>query len=524
MIDTDGALRAYLALNTCLAISWGGMRLMRQLGVAAEGRVGLSRAALLASFTLVVWASRAPSAGVFRPAAQVFDGPPAAWTREGGALVRAALAAPVGAGWSVEALVTAGLLLGIAAGMLRLGGAAWALRRIVRAGLPLSRAGRVRVVVSDRISVPFAAWWPREAWVALPEGLLGAAEAPDGWRLALRHELQHHRHGDTRWVWVWSLLRGLCFWNPCAHALAAEAAEAQELRCDEALMRRGVDRGAYARCLLWAASQTLLRPPSPLPALPMVGRAPRSTLERRLDAMIRWRPTPSSPWPGRLALLCCLPLLAAAASTAAGAPTLDEATVVALAAPTQGTTFPIPVNDPVMKALDRLHTDAEARAFMNTGLGRLAALRPDLEARLTAGGLPPELVAVVLVESGAANLPETSTEPSMAPGQRGAGLWMFIPSTARAYGLTVDGAVDERLDPAKETQAAVRLLGDLYGRYGDWGLALSAYNMGHKAVDAAIAAGGSRDPWVLIAQGHLNGYAAAVMAAALVLRDPSLVS
>ncbi|MEZ4236367.1 MAG: transglycosylase SLT domain-containing protein [Myxococcota bacterium] len=60
-------------------------------------------------------------------------------------------------------------------------------------------------------------------------------------------------------------------------------------------------------------------------------------------------------------------------------------------------------------------------------------------------------------------------------GRWAAGLWMFIPSTARAYGLQVDDAVDERLDPASVTGAAIALLSDLQ-RYGDWALALAGYN------------------------------------------------
>jgi membrane-bound lytic murein transglycosylase D len=145
---------------------------------------------------------------------------------------------------------------------------------------------------------------------------------------------------------------------------------------------------------------------------------------------------------------------------------------------------------------------------------------------LAQAGLPPFLAAVPLVESGYSNwgAPDGDEEQSRAPGTiPGRGLWMFIAPTARQYGLRVDDTVDERLDPEKETAAAVALLSDMYDRYGDWGLALSAYNMGPRAVDAAIEAGGTRDPWELTARGLLNEYAAQVMAAALVLEAPELV-
>lgn len=100
---------------------------------------------------------------------------------------------------------------------------------------------------------------------------------------------------------------------------------------------------------------------------------------------------------------------------------------------------------------------------------------------------------------------------------------MFIPETARHYGLRVDGAADDRLDPVLETRAAVSMLSELHDRYGDWPLALAAYNQGHRAVDAAIAAGGSRNAGTLVREGLLNGYTSTVLAAVLVLRNPKLV-
>jgi soluble lytic murein transglycosylase-like protein len=101
---------------------------------------------------------------------------------------------------------------------------------------------------------------------------------------------------------------------------------------------------------------------------------------------------------------------------------------------------------------------------------------------------------------------------------------MFIPETARAYGLAVDPeGVDQRFDAELETAAAVALLTDLHSQFGDWDLALAAYNQGPLVVQDAIERGASRDVGVLVEKGLLNGYVPEVHAAALILAQPSLV-
>ena len=77
-----------------------------------------------------------------------------------------------------------------------------------------------------------------------------------------------------------------------------------------------------------------------------------------------------------------------------------------------------------------------------------------------------------------------------------AGLWQFMPSTARLYGLEVNSLVDERLDPYKSTDAACRFLKSLYALYGDWHLVLAAYNCGPGNINKAMRrSGGKRDFW-----------------------------
>lgn len=113
----------------------------------------------------------------------------------------------------------------------------------------------------------------------------------------------------------------------------------------------------------------------------------------------------------------------------------------------------------------------------------------EIKAKLRRAGLPTDLVWLSMIESG--HNP-TVTSPAGA-----AGLWQFIPESGRMYGLTVDRWVDERRDPARSTDAAIRFLSDLYRRFGNWELAMGAYNMGYAGMSRAITKYNTNDYWSL---------------------------
>ena len=108
---------------------------------------------------------------------------------------------------------------------------------------------------------------------------------------------------------------------------------------------------------------------------------------------------------------------------------------------------------------------------------------PIIEQELLAAGLPMELRYLPIIES---NLSIRATSRMGA-----VGLWQFMPATGKNLGLEINSLVDERCDVVKSTRAACRFLAYLYKVYGDWGLAIAAYNCGPGNVSRALARAGA---------------------------------
>ncbi len=132
-------------------------------------------------------------------------------------------------------------------------------------------------------------------------------------------------------------------------------------------------------------------------------------------------------------------------------------------------------------------------------------------------GLPKDLVFVAMVESG--------FTPTAISHAKAAGMYQFIPSTGKRFGLEQSQWVDERRHPEKAAKAAGAYLSFLYDTFGSWPLALAAYNAGEKAVQRAIDQSGYKTFWELADHGYLpsetRDYVPKVYATIKIIRDPA---
>lgn len=135
---------------------------------------------------------------------------------------------------------------------------------------------------------------------------------------------------------------------------------------------------------------------------------------------------------------------------------------------------------------------------------------------LKEAGVPAELVSVAAVESG------LNSKAASPAGARG--MWQFMKSTARVYGLQVDRRRDDRVDVKKSTEAAAQHLRDLFLAFQDWHLALAAYNAGRGAINRLMDRAGGGDFWELARGGYLPGetkrFVPKVIALSLIVNNP----
>ena len=166
----------------------------------------------------------------------------------------------------------------------------------------------------------------------------------------------------------------------------------------------------------------------------------------------------------------------------------------------------MPYNNVVQKYIDLY--SGRLRNSVAVMLGRGNFYNPIFEEALESYQIPLELKYLPIIES--------ALNPTAVSRAGAVGLWQFVITTGKQYGLEVTSLIDERRDPVKASYAAARYLRDLYGIFGDWTLVIAGYNCGPNNITKAIKrAGGVKDYWTIYPYlpAETRGYVPAFIAA-----------
>ena len=176
--------------------------------------------------------------------------------------------------------------------------------------------------------------------------------------------------------------------------------------------------------------------------------------------------------------------------------------------------LPLVSNDLVDGVISYLQT--HARGYVETVLKRLGTYGPMISEALSQEGLPQDLIYLAAGES--------AFNPFALSSKGAKGIWQFMVGTGSLYGLKKDPWVDEREDPVKATRAAAKHLKDLHQTFGDWFLAMAAYDSGPMTVQRAVERTGYADYWELRRLHALphetENYVPIFLATALIAKDP----
>lgn len=178
--------------------------------------------------------------------------------------------------------------------------------------------------------------------------------------------------------------------------------------------------------------------------------------------------------------------------------------------------FPLVVNDYVAGFISYFSNSPSGHAHLLRSLERAGKYKDMISKILREEGVPQDLIYLAVAESG--------FQPQALNARSGAGgMWQFMPF-AGAYGLTRNGWVDERFDPEKSSRAYARYIKSLYNQFGDWYLAMAAYDWGPGYVQRAVMKTGYADFWELYRRGVLPGetknYVPGIIAAIIMAKNP----
>jgi membrane-bound lytic murein transglycosylase D len=178
--------------------------------------------------------------------------------------------------------------------------------------------------------------------------------------------------------------------------------------------------------------------------------------------------------------------------------------------------FPLVINDYVAGFISYFSNSAAGHAHLLRSLERAGKYKDMISENLREQGVPQDLIYLAVAESG--------FQPQALNAHSGAGgMWQFMPTGA--YGLSRNGWFDERFDPEKSSKAYAKYMKTLYDQFGDWYLAMAAYDWGPGNVQRAVMRTGYADFWELYRRNVLpaetKNYVPGIIAAIIMAKNPT---
>ncbi len=176
--------------------------------------------------------------------------------------------------------------------------------------------------------------------------------------------------------------------------------------------------------------------------------------------------------------------------------------------------LPLSINDTVLGYIH--YFSSRGHRTLVSGLERAGRYRSMIQRILDEEGIPQEIIHLAQAESG--------FMPRALSRKAAAGMWQFMAFRGRQYGLMQTPYSDDRLDPERATRAAAKHLHDLYNQFGDWYLAIAAYNCGPGVVESAVQRTGYADFWYLrerrVLPAETTNYVPIILAMTIMAKNP----
>jgi membrane-bound lytic murein transglycosylase D len=391
--------------------------------------------------------------------------------------------------------------------------------RLIKTGQVVRKIGRLSILKINRNLTPFSFWFAGRAYIVFSTSNLQTSRQ---YKMAILHELQHHRQRDTTWVYFFQIMKNLFIWNPFVFFWERQISFLREWACDESVVRRkGFIPSIYSSCLIEIIEQSMSA--SAWHSWGAIGlgtsRAARD-LKKRIGLIFSYPKKMTHRYGLCLIYSLVVFIFGFVTFLSFGKVTFDKKLtlnqVLEIEKLSQASDFRVVVNESVVKELNRLIGTPDSRKYVRESIIRMNSYKFMIEEKLRKYSLPNELLAIPIVESGYRNFKRHNGKE--------AGIWMWE-AQPRDFQIEITEKIDKRLDPDTESDVVFSYLRSRFEKYRDWPLTILELNTGHTNIDYGMKATKTKNGWDLVAAGYENdpGYLPMVMAAILILRNPSIL-